>query len=286
MKFYQFNQTGSSLVGRADSIVLISVALLMVSVSATTTINIPTTTNGILLPTPIVPPGVAVSFNQRIYTVNEADRLLEVLLVLSNPALFDVTVTVFNTDGSAIGGNDYTPGPYTVTFPIGSTNASFVVSISDDTFEDNENFNVTIDRFVLSNGVVIGNYGQATVMIIDDDPIPTINFHQSTYSVNENNGAVRVMLVLSNPSSLDITVQVFITNGSATGQDFDNNSGPYTITIPATETSASFEIAIVDNNILETDEDFILTIQPLDSSNVTIGNTQQTTVIILDDDGK
>ena len=68
-----------------------------------------------------------------------------------------------------IGGNDYTPGPYTVTFPIGTTNASFVVSISDDTFEDNENFNVTIDRFVLSNDVVIGNYGQATVMIIDDD---------------------------------------------------------------------------------------------------------------------
>ena len=46
---------------------------------------------------------VAVSFNQRIYTVNEADRLLEVLLVLSNSASFDVTVTVFNTDGSAIG---------------------------------------------------------------------------------------------------------------------------------------------------------------------------------------
>ena len=46
---------------------------------------------------------MAVSFNQLIYTVNEADRLLEVLLVLSNPASFDVTVTVFNTDGSAIG---------------------------------------------------------------------------------------------------------------------------------------------------------------------------------------
>ena len=68
-----------------------------------------------------------------------------------------------------IGGSDYTSGPYTVTFPIGTTNASFEVSINDDTFEDNENFNVTIDRFVLSNDVVIGNYGQATVMIIDDD---------------------------------------------------------------------------------------------------------------------
>jgi len=36
----------------------------------------------------------------------------------------------------------------------------------------------------------------------------TVKFNQSTYSVKEDNGSVEPVLVLSNPSSTDITVQV------------------------------------------------------------------------------
>ena len=46
----------------------------------------------------------------------------------------------------------------------------------------------------------------------------TITFSQSTYSVDENNGSVRIVLVLSNPSSTDITVQVRDSNNTATGE--------------------------------------------------------------------
>ena len=46
----------------------------------------------------------------------------------------------------------------------------------------------------------------------------TVNFEQSMYSVNENAGPAQPVLVLSNPSSTDITVQVFNTDGSATGE--------------------------------------------------------------------
>ena len=72
------------------------------------------------------------------------------------------------------------------------------------------------------------------------------------------------------------------------GQDFDNNGGPYNITIPAALTSTSLHIAIIDNNILEINENFTLTIVKslMGSGNVTIGDISQTTVIILDDDGK
>ena len=38
------------------------------------------------------------------------------------------------------------------------------------------------------------------------------------YNVYENNGPARPVLVLSNPSSLKITVQVSSADGSATGQ--------------------------------------------------------------------
>ena len=45
-----------------------------------------------------------------------------------------------------------------------------------------------------------------------------VSFEQSMYSVNENAGPVQLVLVLSNPSSTDITVQVTTTDGSSTGE--------------------------------------------------------------------
>jgi len=46
----------------------------------------------------------------------------------------------------------------------------------------------------------------------------TVRFNQSMYSVDEDVGPARPALVLSNPSSTDITVQMTNTDGSATGE--------------------------------------------------------------------
>jgi len=46
----------------------------------------------------------------------------------------------------------------------------------------------------------------------------TVKFSQSTYSVNEDTGSVQPVLVLSNPSSTDITVQVRDNSKTATGE--------------------------------------------------------------------
>ena len=43
-------------------------------------------------------------------------------------------------------------------------------------------------------------------------------FSQTTYNVNEDAGPVQPTLILSNPSSTDITVQVTSGGGSATGE--------------------------------------------------------------------
>ena len=48
---------------------------------------------------------------------------------------------------------------------------------------------------------------------------PTIDFNQSKYNVDEDDGPAQPVLVLSNPSSTDITISVFSTDGSATGKD-------------------------------------------------------------------
>ena len=48
----------------------------------------------------------------------------------------------------------------------------------------------------------------------------TVKFSQSAFNVNEDSGQVQPMLVLSNPASTNITVEVFNVNVTAVGKDF------------------------------------------------------------------
>ena len=64
---------------------------------------------------------------------------------------------------------DYTSGPYSVTFAAGVLNVPFNISTNDDNiFEKNENFTLTINSS-LPTDVMVGNPGQATVTIVDND---------------------------------------------------------------------------------------------------------------------
>ena len=46
----------------------------------------------------------------------------------------------------------------------------------------------------------------------------TVNFNQTKYLVNQHDGPVQPVIVLSNPSSIDITVRVVSIDGTATGE--------------------------------------------------------------------
>ena len=65
---------------------------------------------------------------------------------------------------------DYISGPYNVIFPAGKTTAAFPVPIIDDNIlEENENFTLTINSSSLPSNVTVGDPGEATVTIVDND---------------------------------------------------------------------------------------------------------------------
>ena len=70
------------------------------------------------------------------------------------------------------------------------------------------------------------------------------------------------------------------------GQDYMD--GPYPVTFPAGVTSTQFNISIIDDDVYEDNETFVLTINSLFlPHNVsTVDPTNQTTVIIKNDDCK
>ena len=67
----------------------------------------------------------------------------------------------------------------------------------------------------------------------------------------------------------------------------DYNSGPYTVTIPAGSTTATFNIPITNDMIREGNENFTLTINGTAlPDRVTPGDPDEATVTIVDNDGK
>ena len=117
-----------------------------------------------------------------------------------------------------------------------------------------------------------------------------LRFNQTTYTINENDGFFQPVLVLSNPSLTDITIQVidsevFATSNFTGGGDYI--PGPYNVTIPAGHTSVSFNIQITDNDIVEDDKIFSVAISPESLPYlVSRGNPGEAMVTIVSDDGK
>ena len=72
-----------------------------------------------------------------------------------------------------------------------------------------------------------------------------------------------------------------------TGGGIDYDSGLYTITISAGQTSAEINIPINDDDIFEANENFTLFINEHSlPTRVILGNPDQATVTIVDNDGK
>ena len=66
----------------------------------------------------------------------------------------------------------------------------------------------------------------------------------------------------------------------------DYNSGPYTVTIPAGSTTATFNIPINDDMTLEGLENFTLTINETLPDGVTRGTPSEATVNIVDNESR
>ena len=137
-------------------------------------------------------------------------------------------------------------------------------------------------------------------------PITVVTFNQSSYTVDENAGLVQLTIVISMSSTSDITVQVTTANVTAFGEHMyvinyylklhhtinigggiDYNSGPYNITFSTGVTTVLLNISINNDNILEGNEDFIVSINNSTLPDNVITNTSGTaTVTIRDDDSK
>ena len=127
----------------------------------------------------------------------------------------------------------------------------------------------------------------------------TVMFNESTYAVEESSGTIHLTIVLTNPISTDVTIQVIddntivseppiVTNREEDEDEKDYVIDTYAVTFTAGTTSATLNVRINNDNVHEGDETFTFTIDPFSLliDGITVGYPYQTALTIVDDDCK
>ncbi|NOT84082.1 MAG: hypothetical protein HOP02_04710 [Methylococcaceae bacterium] len=218
------------------------------------------------------------SLNQAILTVN-----------LSSPATQTVTVAYQTNLGTATGdGVDYINDVGVLTFAPGESSKPIKLQIVGDTLvEPDENFTVSLNN--PSNTALLGANSIATVIIKNDDAIPTLSFKDASVSIIEGNGGnqppkqAALTVNLSAPTTQPVTVAYQTNNGTALGNgvDYDNTLG--ILTFAPGEISKVINVPIVGDTLQELNENFSVALKN-PSSNAILGTIANADVTITNDD--
>jgi hypothetical protein len=200
---------------------------------------------------------------------------------LSAPSGRDVTVDYAVSSGTATGGGiDYTLAAGTATIISGDNSASIPMDIVNDALDENsEGLTVSLSNAVNAS---MGTQQTYTYAILDDDPIPGIQFAFSSSGGNEVTTPVELQLNLSAVSGRNVTVNYAVSGGTAAGNGVDFTLAAGTATIVAGEATTAISIVVVDDAGDEPNETIVVTLSG--QVNATLGSTVAHTYTIYDND--
>jgi hypothetical protein len=229
-----------------------------------------------------------VEFDRPTYQVNEGGGSATITVTLDIPSLFTVTVNYSTSDISTSAGLDYTATSGTLTFLPGQTITTFNVAILQDqiTNEINEQLLLTLSG---SSNAIVGATNPATLTIIDDDPLPTVRFVTSEYSVYESDDSgtgvakIAIGVSLSAQSALPVTVTYSDTlKGTATPVSDYNAPITNTLTFAPGQVGQSFNVNVVNDVVTDAVTETIkLTL--INPTNAALG-LANTTLTIVDNE--
>src|SRR5262249_41044726 len=116
-----------------------------------------------------------------------------------------------------------------------------------------------------------------------DVTVPRLSFSSPSYSVAEHDGAALITVTLDAPNPFANTSVAYATNDSTAlaGIDYISHSGM--LTIPAGQTTASFNVPIVDDSIPESGEIVLLRLSNVRGA--ALATPSDATLTILSNDG-
>lgn len=220
----------------------------------------------------------SVSFTLADYSVDEDGISAVIAVQLSSPSAYQVEVSVDTSNGTATAGLDYTAVSEELEFDPGETLQTFSVPILDDLIDEaNENVILTLSDPVYAT---LGTYSSAALTIVDDETPPTISFSVAAYNADEDAGDAVITANLSGEASYPITVDYATSDGTATaGEDYTTTTG--TLTFDAGTTTATFDIAVLEDTLDENGETVHIS---LSNPSTSLGSPSEADLTIADND--
>ncbi|KAJ8020350.1 Adhesion G-protein coupled receptor G4 [Holothuria leucospilota] len=222
-----------------------------------------------------------VSFREVEIVVSEGDGNTVLHIDVSVPVFINITVDLKITDVTATRSSDYI---IQERLTFASRSAGIVITlIPDNLVESNEYFLVEIAN-VSSPGVVDYNAHIASIYIQDDD-IGTVCLPNKSITVREGIGTLIIPVSVSNPFQEEvILIDVMVADVTASEEvDYLRVTGNLFVILPM-ESETSFPIVIIDDDILEETETFLVFLTNVESPGQ-IGEECTSTVTVLDNDG-
>nr|CAB3247083.1 extracellular matrix protein FRAS1 [Phallusia mammillata] len=239
-----------------------------------------------------------ISFDKDNYTVNEEAGRVDIT-VRRRGNLNEYAIVLCRTEhGSATsstdgrpqtGAVDYLEHAAQVQFDEQATEKVCSIQINDDeTFEGLESFTVelTIPAYSL-----LGNITRTTVYINDDHDMPTLQFVETQYTVEERDTTVFIPIKRTGDIEKALSVICYTESKTATGSLLDRiqsgsdyksrgrHSGESIITFAPGVSSTTCDVKIIDDSLFEDSEEFIVYIVDA-SSGSKIGQFSEATVTI------
>ena len=235
-----------------------------------------------------------VSFSEETLAVTEGDDI-SVVVELSGEAEENVTYQIALDDSAthtATVDEDYSGTLFASTLTIlkGSTQATAIFSgIDDDEGEGNETFTLTLTN-ISDNAVGTDSTLEVT---IEENELPTIGFSLSESSIYESyssvNGIYSVLVELSHDYPEDVSFKRNLKDAddhTATKNDDYEWASDNPHSIPAGETTTTVDITILEDDVEEGDEWFMIRLRNNGLVNaVRDEDAKFHTVTILDNDG-
>ncbi len=215
-------------------------------------------------------------------TGDESVTPVAIEVSLGYPVATDVTVDYdFNVSGTAGAPADYTTTSGTLTLASGSTSATMLLTIINDT-EVEASETIVIDLSNPSLGT-IGAQATHTYSIIDNDNPREVEFVTASAEGVEDESPVTATIRTSDVDMTNpITVDYAVTGGDATGGGVDYTLAAGTATIAPGNTSTFISIGIVDDILDEVDEELIVTLS--NPINANLGSSTTFSYTIQDND--
>ncbi|RKZ41482.1 MAG: hypothetical protein DRQ41_08190, partial [Gammaproteobacteria bacterium] len=229
---------------------------------------------------PVTPP--TFDFSQSSYSLDEDAGVATIGVTISCPSGDNpdsASVSYSSSDGTAASDDDYTAVNGVLTWDANDckTTQTFEVSIQDDSeAEDNETVNLSLDNGNTAELTIVDNDTPVTPPpVVDPQPLlPTFEFSQSSYSVDEGAGVATIEVTINcpsgdNPDSVSVSYNSSDGGMATAGSDGDYTAVDGVLTWEANDcdTTQTFEVSIQDDSEFEKDEMLNLS---LDNGNTAI----------------